>query len=317
MNARRLLALATISLLVLAGCGGTDGGSDASDSPDTTEAGGADQPEESGFPVTVGPDEVEIPERPERIVSLSPTATEVLFAIGAGDQVVAADEQSTYPEEAPTTDLSGFTPNVEAIASHQPDLVVASMNTDDLVEGLARLDVPTLVHPSASTLDDTYTQIEQLGAATGHVDEAADVVDGMRADLDEIIAEAESQELPETYYHELDESFHTVTSETFVGELYGLIGMESIADEAEDQSGGYPQLSPEFILEADPDVILLADAKCCGVTAETVEGRASWNDLSAVQNGAIVELNDDLASRWGPRVVDFLDGLVDDLTQLN
>ena len=148
---------------------------------------------ESGFPATVGKAVIEA--RPERIVSLSPTATEMLFAVGAGDQVVAVDDQSDYPPEAPTTDLSAYEPNVEAIAGYEPDLVVAS--DGGALKTLADLKIPLLVQPAAADLDDAYAQIEELGTATGHADEAAAEVERIRSRIEEIVAEVpESDEAP-------------------------------------------------------------------------------------------------------------------------
>ena len=307
-------ALALVALLTAA-CGDDGAQSDGLAAPGpATEHPATD----TAFPVTVGSGEltVEIQEPPERIVSLSPTATEMLFAIGAGELVVAADEYSTFPDDAPTTDLSGFTPNIEAIAAYDPDLVVAHTDPGDLASSLAEIGVPTLMHPAAATLDDTYTQIEQLGAATGHVGDAAAVAAQMQADIDALVASLPPRDEPLTYYHELDVTFFSVSSDTFIGQLYGLLGMQSIADEAGDESGGYPQLSPEFIIEADPDVILLADAVCCGVNPTEVANRPGWEQLSAVQAERIISLDEDVASRWGPRVVEFLETLADDLAAL-
>lgn len=242
---------------------------------------------------------------PDAIVSLSPTATEVLFAIGAGDQVVAVDDQSDFPPEAPTTELSGFQPNVEAIAAYDPDLVIASGDPGDLVASLEAIDVPVLVHPAAGTLDDAWAQIEQVGAATGHVAEAAALVTRLQSELDELVASVDVSDAGLTYYHELDPSHYTVTSSTFIGEVYGLFGLTSIADAAEDDNGGYPQLSPEYIVEADPDLVFLADGECCDVTAEQVAARPGWDTVTAVRDGAITTLDEDAASRWGPRVVAF------------
>ncbi|HEX6235540.1 MAG TPA: ABC transporter substrate-binding protein, partial [Jiangellaceae bacterium] len=215
--------------------------------------------------------------------------------------------------EAPTTDLSGFTPNVEAIAGYDPDLVVASSDPGDLVSSLAEIGVPTLIQPAAAALDDTYTQIEQLGAATGHIAESASLTAQMQTDIDALVSRLPDRSDPLTYYHELDEAYFSVSSETFIGQLYGLLGMRSIADEAGEESGGYPQLSPEFIIQADPDVILLADATCCGIDADQVASRPGWDQMSAVQAGRIIPLDEDVASRWGPRVVDFLETLAAEL----
>lgn len=319
-------AAVMLAAALASACGGDDE-PEATTTPDeesgdaSDESGAdddADEVEEPAFPVTVGSGDsaVEIPAQPESIVSLSPTATEMLFAIGAGDQVVAVDEFSNYPEDVPTTDLSGLTPNVEAITSFEPDLVVAERDPGDLVASLEQVAVPTLVQGAAVTLDDTYAQIEQLGAATGHVGEAAELVGQMQADIEAAIEQIPERDEPLTYYHELDNTFYSITGETFIGNLYSLLGMQSIADEHGEGSGGYPQLSPEVIIDADPDVILLADVQCCGVTAETLAERPGWDELSAVQDGRVIELDSDIASRWGPRVVDFLEMVSAELNEL-
>jgi iron complex transport system substrate-binding protein len=290
-------ALAAIALLV----------SSCSASP---EAQGGDRSAgaRAGFPHTIqapnGP--VTIDRRPEAIVSLSPTATEMLFAIDAGEQVIAVDDQSDYPPEAPVTDLSGFEPNIEAIASYDPDLVVVSDTTPELEEGLGALAIPMLWQPAATTLEDTYVQIEQLGRATGNEAAAEELGASMERRIEEITESAPAFEEPPTYYHELDPSYFTATSDTFIGEIYSLVGLRNIADAADDGSG-YPQLSAEFIIDADPDLIFLADAECCDQTADVLAERPGWDRIAAVRRGSVVELDEDVASRWGPRVVEFLE----------
>lgn len=244
---------------------------------------------------------------PSKIVSLSAAATEMLFAIGAGPQVIAVDSTSNFPAEAPMTDLSGFEPNVEAIAATGADLVVLSDDMNNVVAGLTALKIPVLQTPAAVTLDDTFSQIEQLGAATGHIAEAAELVKNMQTEIDEIVAEAKSAApaTPLSFYHELDPTYYSATSTTFIGQIYEAFGLVNIADAAStDDDFGYPQLSAEYILEADPDLIFLADVKCCEATVASVSARAGWAGLGAVTGGGIVELDDDVASRWGPRVVD-------------
>lgn len=306
---RALVTLATVLALVAAAC---DGGEEAAPGPPQSPAA-----EEGAFPVTVmaANGDVTIDTRPERIISLSPTTTEMLFAVGAGGQVVAVDDNSNYPPEAPTTDLSGFEPNVEAVAEFDPDLVVLSNDVNDIVKSLEALDIPVILHPAAETLDDTYTQIEQIGAATGHVAEAAELVASVRSEIQELAASVPEFEESPTYYHELDQTFFSVTSDTFIGQIYSLAGLENVADKAKG-GGPYPQLSAEFIIDADPDVIFLADTKCCGVTAEKVAERPGWDRITAVKTGAVVELDDDIASRWGPRVVDFLRVVVAEVSEL-
>jgi iron complex transport system substrate-binding protein len=242
--------------------------------------------------------------QPRRIVSLSPTSTEMLFAIGAGDQVVAVDSNSNYPAEAPRTELSAYQPNIEAIAGYKPDLVVYSDDPGELKAGLDKLSIPVLQQPAATRLDDTYAQLAQLGRTTGHEDEAGQVVTAMRAEIGKIAASR--PERPLTYYHELDKNLYSATSKTFIGQLYRQLGMRNIADAADKEATGYPQLSAEYVVKADPDLIFLADTKCCGQSASTVAARDGWDQLTAVRTGGVVELDDDVASRWGPRVVDFL-----------
>jgi iron complex transport system substrate-binding protein len=241
----------------------------------------------------------------KRIVSMSPTATEMLFAIGAGGQVVAVDSNSNYPRQAPRTSLSAYQPNIEAIAGYKPDLVVYSDDPGELAAGLGKLGIPALKQPAATRLDDTYAQIDQLGRATGHAAEAARLVATMRAEIAKIVA-AGRPERHLTYYHELDKNLYTATSKTFIGQLYSLLGMENIADAADKQKSGYPQLSAEYVVKANPDLIFLADTKCCGQSARTVAARDGWDRITAVKSDGVVELDDDVASRWGPRVVDFL-----------
>jgi iron complex transport system substrate-binding protein len=211
--------------------------------------------------------------------------------------------------------LSGFEPNAEAVARFNPDLVFVSDDVNDIVKSLNALRVPVIQHPAAATLEDTYTQLEQLGAATGHAADAARVVASMKSEISRLVTQAPESARALSYYHELDQTFFSVTSDTFVGHLYALLGLENIADRAK-KGGAYPQLSPEFIIKADPDIIFLADTKCCDITAETVAGRPGWKEITAVRTGGIVELDDDIASRWGPRVVDLLRVVAQEVSDL-
>jgi iron complex transport system substrate-binding protein len=290
------LVLLLVLALVAAGCGQDGAGSDA--------AAPADQG--ATFPVTLDTPagKLTLEQQPARIVSMSPTATEMLFAIGAGKQVAAVDSNSNYPEEAPRTDLSAYEPNVEAVAGFKPDLVVYSDDPGDLAAGLGKLAIPALQQPAARTLDDTYAQLDQLGRATGHLGEATQLAATMRAEIARIAAAKPAHQL--TYYHELDKSLYSATSKTFIGQLYAQLGMKNIADAADKDGSGYPQLSAEYVVKANPDLIFLADTKCCAQSASTVAARDGWGDLTAVRTGGVVELDDDVASRWGPRVVDFL-----------
>jgi len=305
------------TLLLAVGLTACASDSPVEESPDTT----AEQPtdddaaddagasgDSAAFPVTVTDDagEVTLEARPEAIVSLSPTSTEMLFAIGAGDQVVAVDDFSNFPQEAPTTDLSGFTPNVEAILEFEPDLVVLSGDSNDVVAGLTEAGVPVLQYGAANDLETAFSQFRALGEATGNDAEAT--VNDIQKQLDDIAATTDV-EPGLTYYHELSSDLFSATSSTFIGEIYGLFGMVNIADEADTDGGGYPQLSAEYVVEQDPDYVFLACTVFCGETAESFGEREAFAGLTAVEQGNVVELNDDTASRWGPRMVEFAEAV--------
>jgi iron complex transport system substrate-binding protein len=298
---RALLATLTtaalaVGALALGGCAdrGPDRGADPAGTAVST----------SGFPVTVG--DLTLDKRPEKIVSLTPTATETLFAVGAGRQVVAVDDQSNYPADAPKTALSGFKPNAEAIAKHAPDLVVISNDIDKISDALKALKIPVFLAPAAKTLDGAYAQIEDLGKLTGHATEAADVTRRMRDDIAKLVKDVPQRSKKLSYYHELDPTLYSVTSKTFVGSLFTLVGLQNVADAADSAGSGYPQLNVEALVKANPDMIFLADTKCCQQSAESVKARPGWGNVTAVKTGQIVALDDDIASRWGPRVVDLV-----------
>ena len=260
-------------------------------------------------PVSGGSESIEVA---ERIISLSPTATEILFAIGAGEQVVAVDDQSNFPSNAPVTDLSGYTPNVEAIAAYDPDLVVTSYDPGDLVDGLNVLGIKPLIQSAAMTLEDTYSQIIELGDLTGHSKEAEKLNKEIQSSVSSVTPSGNGL----TYYHEVDNTLYSTTSKTFLGQLYDLLGLVNIADPADEDGFGRPQLSSEFIVDTDPDLIFLADADL-GESPQTVSSRPGWSSMQAVTEGRIIVLDTDIASRWGPRVVDFLEQVESAIESLN
>lgn len=300
MRRRTLLAAALTVGFLITGCTST-----------TDEATSPTPGTQEGFPVTVG--DLTLEAQPTRIVSLSPTVTEMLFAIGAGEQVVAVDEQSNYPPEAPVTDLSGFNLNVDALVAYDPDLVVISSFAGDLVPQLETLDIPVYVAPDNPTsMDDVYAQITELGALTGRVEEAEALVAQMESELTALFDRAPKREEPLTYFIEIDESLWTYTADSLISVLFAEVGLENIVDEPGSIS---VQLSAEVLFEADPDIIFLIDTRY-GVDAESVAARDGWDALQAVRNGQIIELDTDMASRWGPRLVDLMADVVDVISQV-
>ena len=293
---RRFASLVLVVALVAVACGDDD--TAVTTVPATTDTTTAS----SAFPVTVNG--VTIPERPERIVSASGAHTEILFAIGAGDQVVATDTFSDFPAEAlETGKFDGFNISVEAVASLDPDLVILFFDPGDVVAGLDELGIPTLLFGPPTTLENAFDQWLALGAATGNVAGAEQSVRAADDEIAEITAGLPIPSSPLTYYYELDPSGFSVTSDSFVGSLLGMLGLESIADSTDT---AFPQLSTEFIVESDPDWIVLADTVCCDANAATLAERPGWDQMSAVAEGRVVELDDSVASRWGPRIVDLV-----------
>jgi iron complex transport system substrate-binding protein len=290
---------------VVASCGGS------SSSTTDTAAVTADV-----YPVTVG--DLTLEAQPTRIISLSPSATEMLYAIGAGSQVVAVDEYSDFPAEAVAlgTKLSGFEPNIEAISGYTPDLVIISYDPGSLVEQLSTLDIPVFIAGAAMSLENVYEQIEQLGVLTGHSQAAIEVSKTLQTSIEDAVASVKFTDPPLSYFFELDDTYYSVTSNTFIGQIFNLFGMRNIADNVE-SGNDYPQLSAEVIVSSDPDFIFLADTKCCAQNATTVAARDGWVGLKAVTANQIVELDDDIASRWGPRVLDLITAIRDAVATAN
>jgi iron complex transport system substrate-binding protein len=250
------------------------------------------------------------PEAALKIVSLSPTATEMLYAIGAGDQVVAVDSLSTYPAEVSSkvTKISAYEPSVEAILAYEPDVVLISNDMNKITEQLESISsrkITVWTGAAAASIDDVYKQINELGELTGRSAEASALVADMTKRIDAVVPDV-APAIAYSVYYELDNTYYSVTSNTFVGALLKQFGMVSIADGVQ-EGNDYPQLSAEAIVKADPAIIFLADTKCCQQSAATVKARAGWSGISAVKGDNIIELDDDVASRWGPRIVDLIE----------
>jgi iron complex transport system substrate-binding protein len=254
------------------------------------------------FPVTIG--DVVIATPPRRIAALSSTHVEILFALGAGDRVIAGDLFSNHPAEAAGLDqIDAFNLNVEAVASLDPDLVILGFDPGDAVASFAAIGIPALLMGPAADLDEMFMQYTVLGTAIGDGEAADRLIEATQAGIDAAVTAAGDAGQGISYYHETDPfSFYTPNSSTFIGRVYALFGMENIADAASDEFGtGYPQLSPEFVIASDPDWVFLT----YGEDAASLAARPGWDTLSALEAGHVITLDSDITSRWGPRVADF------------
>jgi iron complex transport system substrate-binding protein len=288
----RRIALLTLALALIAGACGDDTPADSTITP-------ADSP---AFPVTVRG--TEIPALPERIVSLSATHTEVLYEIGVGDRIIATDVFSDHPAAALETEkVDAFNLSVEAVAALDPDLVILSYDPGDAMSGFAALGIPAVLFapPGPTDLDGVYAEWLDLGRASGQTESAEALVAQVSRDIDLIVDDLPQTLRSFTYFIELDSTLFTVAPGSLLDTVFGMLGMTNVIGP---DAGPFPQVSTEFLLDADPDFVFLADTVCCGQTAETVAARPGWDEMSAVQNGNVVELDDSIASRWSHRIVE-------------
>ena len=309
MKLRHLLLVLLAALaLVFSGCG--DDGDEAEITPSpTSDSSAASSPTPAAFPVSITDDNdvsVTVETAPERIVALAPSFVEVLFAIGAGDAIVAADENTDYPPEAASIPkISGFEPSVEGIASYEPDLVLIVFDPGGLQDALGQLGINTLFLASPESIEGTFAQIELLGRAAGRSAAAQGLAGQMQAVIEGIKAKLPAGATGPRVYHEVDNTYYSAGPGSFVHDLYVTLRAQNIA---ESTGEAFPQLSAEAIIQADPEVIILAD-EFAGESADTVAARAGWSEVSAVKGGRVYTIDPNIASRPGPRLVDALEML--------
>lgn len=243
----------------------------------------------------------------QRIISLSPSGTENLFAMGAGKQVIAVSSDSNFPSSAPVTSLDAFTPNIESIAALKPDLVILNSGATKAASvraGLEKLKIDVYMENAPTNLSGAYKEIMDLGHLTGNTPGAYKTVTLMKSKISKALA-AGRRIKNVTFFHEIDNTYYSITSNTFIGSVYKSFGFTNIADAAATaDSYGYPQLTPEYIIKANPDYIFLSDAQY-GESLSTVSKRSGWTNTKAVSRKQVIALPDDISSRWGPRLADF------------
>jgi iron complex transport system substrate-binding protein len=250
---------------------------------------------------------IKLDKTPERIVSTAPTPTEILFAVGAGDLVVGVDDYSDYPAEvANITKVGSYTLSTEVIISLQPDLVVSS----DLVpisqlELLEDNGIPFVVL-ATRTLDDVLKDVRLVGILTGHVEEANDLADSLEARIDAVTEKTMAIGVVKPRVYVEYYPYWTYGPGSFGNDLIALAGGMNIAENATSE---YPMLSSEFIIAEDPEIIVYTVGYMTTTTAEEISDRAGWDGITAVVNDDIYSMDDNLVSRYGPRIVDGLEEL--------
>ena len=245
---------------------------------------------------------------PKRIISLSPSITEILFEIGSGNQVIAVDNLSNYPNEAPITDISAYDPNVEAISLLNPDLVILSYNIKNLKAALKKIGIETIYLPAPLNFEDILDQIDYLGLQTGNEDKAKKLISKMKNRM-KTLQKLRENEKATKIYHEIDPNYYSPSKFSFIGDIYQKLNYKNVADKADISNLGYPKLSPELIISENPDLIVLPGKD--NKYVEKVKLRPGWSYIEAVKKNNFLLTNNDIASRWGPRIINFASILVE------
>ncbi|MBO8172339.1 MAG: ABC transporter substrate-binding protein [Bacillaceae bacterium] len=304
-------------LTLLAGCGsatdtqgtGTETGTSSENAKETSEANATEEPEKvASFPVTItdstGTDVV-IEAQPERIVSIIPSATETAFALGLGDKIVGVSDWDNYPEEVNDIEkIGGLEVNTEKVVSLEPDLILANSSNGEAIQALRDLGLTVLVL-DANNLEEVFALIETMGRATGTLDQSENVIREMKQSRDDIV-EAVS-DIPEEdkkkVWVEVSQELYTAGKGTFLDELITLAGGINIAGDTE----GWVQLSEEKVIEKQPDVILTTYGYYVPDAVEQIKARSAWQDIPAVRQDRVHNLNSDTVTRPGPRLVQGLE----------
>ena len=245
---------------------------------------------------------------PKRIISLSPSITEILFEIGSGNKVIAVDNLSNYPNEAPITDISAYDPNVEAISLLNPDLVILSYNIKNLKAALKKIGIETIYLPAPLNFGDILDQIDYLGLQTGNEDKAKKLISKMKNRM-KTLQKLRENEKATKIYHEIDPNYYSPSKFSFIGDIYQKLNYKNVADKADISNLGYPKLSPELIISENPDLIVLPGKD--NKYVEKVKLRPGWGYIEAVKKNNFLLTNNDIASRWGPRILNFASILVE------
>ena len=245
---------------------------------------------------------------PKRIISLSPSITEILFEIGSGNKVIAVDNLSNYPNEAPITDISAYDPNVEAISLLNPDLVILSYNIKNLKAALKKIGIETIYLPAPLNFEDILDLIDYLGLQTGNEDKAKKLISKMKNRM-KTLQKLRENEKATKIYHDIDPNYYSPSKFSFIGDIYQKLNYKNVADKADISNLGYPKLSPELIISENPDLIVLPGKD--NKYVEKVKLRPGWSYIEAVKKNNFLLTNNDIASRWGPRILNFASILVE------
>ncbi|MBB6447696.1 ABC transporter substrate-binding protein [Bacillus benzoevorans] len=302
-----LLFILLLSIFVVAGCGAAD----KKEVKGNDKTAKTEQAENGAFPVTIqdaADKEVVIEEKPEKIVSLMPSNTEIAFALGLGGKIVGVTDNDNYPEEVKEKEkVGGMEFNIEKIISLKPDLVLgfggqAMGSSADGLQQLRDAGITVLVVNDATSFADVYKAINMVGTATGTKEEAETIVADMKAKVDEIKEKAagiKEEDKKQVYIEVSPDPLYAAGTSTFMNEMLDIIHAENVVKEE-----GWPSIDQEAIIAANPDVILTTYGFYIEDPVGMVTGREGWQNLDAVKNKHIVDVDSDTVTRSGPRLVE-------------
>ncbi|MED0680287.1 ABC transporter substrate-binding protein [Aneurinibacillus thermoaerophilus] len=293
------IMIAIMLLVVLAACG-----NNASDSSGNDSAGQKKQQAQAGaFPLSITDKtgtEVKLEKKPERIVSVMPSATEIAYAVGAGDKVVGVSNYDNYPEEVKTKEKVGdLKVNIEKVVSLEPDLILADTGNGEAIEALRKTGLPVVVM-GAKTFDEIYDSIEMIGKVTGNEVKAAEVIKRMKDDVREVQEKVKNIPVDKrpNVWIEVDPSLFTAGKGTFMHDMVTMAGGNNIAADLD----GWKQLSEEKVLQRNPDVILNTYGYYNKDASVKIKQRPKWQQVKAVRNGQVYSLDSDVVNRPAPRI---------------
>jgi iron complex transport system substrate-binding protein len=292
------------AVMILGGCGDTQ--------PEPKQEEKTADEQHTDFPVTVKDalgDDVVIEEKPENIISLIPSNTEIVYALENGDAIVGVTDFDNYPEEAMAKEkIGGIEFNIEKMISLKPDLIFAHESTaDGAAAGLQQLrdaGIDVVVVNDAQTFDGVYTSIEMIGEAIGESEKAAELVNDMKNRFAELKKQAEAikADQQKTVFVEVSPApeIYAAGKNTFIDEMLTLIGAKNAIGDME----GWPKVDQEAIVERNPDVVVTTYGYYSEKPVEQVIGRPGWNQVKAVKDQQVFDVHSDLVTRSGPRLAE-------------
>lgn len=305
---QRLSSVGVLSLMLLAACGQEETNTTEKDT--TTQQSTEVTEEQAQFPVTVTDSlnkEITLENAPKRIISLTPSNTEILFGLGLNEEIIGVSDNDNYPEEVLTKEkVGGMEFNLEQLISLQPDLIVAHESglysfNEEAITQLEAVGIPVFVVKNAVTFEETYTTIEQIGQLTGKTKEAAEIIASIQEGIQDIeVKVAELEEKSVFIVVGTEPDLYATGKETFIDEMLQVLNVENAVPEL-----GWPMYSAEQFVKSNPDAIIVTYEE----DVEAIVNNPAYAEMDAIKNGNVHLVDGDTTSRQGPRIVEGIESI--------